>query len=618
MRRQDVGSSIGQGRSGGCRQAWGEGIGLMTPVTFDGCFGWLHAPQDRGGDVAVLICPGLMQDALVSYSSLRLLADQLGAAGYWALRFDYPGTGDSCGEADMRAAGGHWTAWRRSVDVAADWLRAASGARRLVLCGLRFGGSLATVAAADRDDVAGLALFAPVVRGHSYMRQLFVEGQLKSGRPLVKDKDFEYREFRFSPATLAQMSAVDLRGAKLRPGQKVSIFARSNAKPVQDCVQAWTAAGVEVAGLGWDGLEPMLRHSLSDEYTLPDFTGFLNWLRAAVPVGIAQPGAAGGVPALEPAVLRPPGCVETPLRFGDDGRLFGMLCRPDHGATETVVLICNAGRDPHYGAARQGVALARRLAAGGIASLRMDFAGLGDSLGPPGTENVLPHIFANRIPDIHAALDALEQNGFRRFAAQGLCAGAFHAFHGALADPRLTTLLLVNIPLFTLPGGNVIGYLERRSLSPRHYLRKLARRENWVALFQGKLGVAATLRAQYTNVLTRLRAKALALARWLRLVPVQSFAGRALETLSKRGGRTLFVFSPGEAEIESFAREFGRTGDGLRSFNEVAVRIIPGMDHDLSKVSGRYTAETFMIEFVAEHRPAEAVYPPRHRNAAVA
>ena len=613
----------------------------MTPVTFDGCFGWLHAPRDSGGnaaaggsadsdgradrgggDVAVLICPGLMQDALLSHCSLRLLADELAAAGYWALRFDYPGTGDSCGDGDMRDAGGHWVAWRRSVGMAADWLRTATGARRLVLCGLRFGGTLATIAAAERDDVVGLALLAPVVRGHSYMRQLFVEGQLKSGRPLVKDKDFEYREFRFSPMALAQMGKVDLRQAKLRAGQKVSIFERSNAKPVQDCVQAWTAAGVEVSRHGWDGLDPLLRHGLSDEYSLPDFSGFLTWLRSAVPAGaVAQrglTGAMGGVPALEPAMLRPPGCIETPLRFGDDGRLFGVLCRPDRGATDTVVLICNAGRDPHYGAARQGVALARRLAAGGVASLRMDFAGLGDSLGPPGTEKVLSHMFANRVPDIHAALDALEQAGFRRFAAQGLCAGAYHAFHGALAEPRITTLLLVNIPLFTLPGGNVIDYLERRNLSPAHYLRKLARRENWVALFQGRLGVAATLRAQYTNVVTRLRAKALGLARWLRLVPVQSFAGRALETLSKRGARTLFVFSPGEAEIEAFAREFGRTGNGLRAFNEVAVRIVPGMDHDLSKVSGRYTAETFMIEFVAVHRPPEPVYPPRHRNAAAA
>ena len=108
----------------------------MTPVTFNDCFGWLHAPgDDVAGDVGVVICPGLMRDGLLAYCSLRLLADELAAAGYWVLRFDYPGTGDSCDGAIERE-GGHWPAWMKSVDQAADWLRAQTGVRRLVLCGL--------------------------------------------------------------------------------------------------------------------------------------------------------------------------------------------------------------------------------------------------------------------------------------------------------------------------------------------------------------------------------------------------------------------------------------------------------------------------------------------------
>ena len=47
---------------------------------------------------------------------------------------------------------------------------------RIVLVGLRFGAILATVVAADRTDVAGLVLLAPVRRGRSYMRQLIMEG----------------------------------------------------------------------------------------------------------------------------------------------------------------------------------------------------------------------------------------------------------------------------------------------------------------------------------------------------------------------------------------------------------------------------------------------------------
>src|SRR5690348_6608712 len=128
----------------------------MTPVSFDACFGWLHTPADgAGAGVAVVICQGLMRDGLLAHCSLRLLGDELAAAGYWALRFDYPGTGDSLDGAVERA-GGHWNAWQQSVDGACDWLKQASDARSLILSGLRTGATLATLATARRDDVAGL------------------------------------------------------------------------------------------------------------------------------------------------------------------------------------------------------------------------------------------------------------------------------------------------------------------------------------------------------------------------------------------------------------------------------------------------------------------------------
>ena len=60
---------------------------------------------------------------------------------------------------------------------------------RIVLVGLRFGAILATVVAADRTDVAGLVLLAPVQREHSYIRQLCtmeggpaVDGSIDAGR----------------------------------------------------------------------------------------------------------------------------------------------------------------------------------------------------------------------------------------------------------------------------------------------------------------------------------------------------------------------------------------------------------------------------------------------------
>src|SRR5471032_768897 len=201
----------------------------MTPVTFNGCFGWLHAPRDgAGSDVGVVICTGLIQDALLAYGSLRVLADDLAAAGYTTLRFDYPGTGDSCDDAVERD--GHWVAWQRSVDQAANWLRATTGAKRLVLTGLRLGTTLAALAAARREDVAALLLFEPVVTGRNYVRQLLLEVEMLSGVRPTKGEDLYLREFHFASATLDQIGEVDLRKLTLKAGTHVALCSQAESR----------------------------------------------------------------------------------------------------------------------------------------------------------------------------------------------------------------------------------------------------------------------------------------------------------------------------------------------------------------------------------------------------
>ncbi|MEI6201199.1 MAG: alpha/beta hydrolase [Enhydrobacter sp.] len=564
----------------------------MTPVTFNGCFGWLHGPQDgAGSDVGVVICTGLIQDALLAYSSLRVLADDLAAAGFVTLRFDYPGTGDSCDDSVERD--GHWTAWQRSVDDAANWLRATAGVKRLVLVGLRLGTTLAPLAAARREDVAALLLFEPVISGRTYVRQLTLEVEMLSGTRPTKGEDLYLREFRFPPATLDQIGEVDLRKVTVKSGMHVALCAQSEGKAAEDAATTWRSAGAEVVNIPWTGLDPLVRHKVIDEDILADFTAVLQWLRKSVPV---QPIAMQIVTG--EAALHPPGCIETPVRFGPDRRLFGMLCRPRDSAPGTVVLLGNAGHDPHYASARHAVTLSRKLAAKGVASFRLDYAGLGDSIGPAGKERMLSHVFAvDRGPDVSAAVDTLQGMGYRRFGIEGLCSGAFHAFRTALSEPRINTVLVVNLPFFTLPAGSVLGYLEQKDRSPAEYLAKLLRPRTWATLLSGKVDYSGIFVGQLGRLRARVKAKLLGLARRVGLLREQSFAKQSMTALSKRGTTTLFLFSPGEEAEGAFALEFGPTGDGLAAHKGATMHVIPGMDHHLTAAPGRVAAEALMVDY---------------------
>jgi alpha/beta superfamily hydrolase len=570
---------------------------MAKPVVFNNCFGWLHSSQaSAASDVAVLLCPGLNRDALDAHYPLRLLADEFAAAGYPTMRFDYPGTGDSCDLAEVDGEPAeYWAAWQQSVAVAADWLRGSTGARGLVFCGLRFGATLATLAAGQREDAAGLILLAPVLRGRSYMRQLSIEAQLHGGSAGSVGDTLDFQELRFSAETVAAISQVDLRQVRLASGCEVGVFSQSDSSLLSDCVQAWTRGGAKVACASFDRLEPMLHHNIQGEGQPSDFSAVIDWIRQAVPAGkISRPDI-----SLSSSILSQPGWAEEPLRFGADDRLFGMLCRPDSRAGELAVIITNTGVDPHYGFARFGAEFARRLAGAGIVSLRLDFSGLGDSLGVPGKEAVVSSIFeSDRVPDISAAADALESLGYRRLAMQGLCSGAYHALQGAVADPRIEMLLLVNMPVFHWRSGDTIDFVAHKH-APGDYLRKLRSLGTWKQLLLGKFDVRGIIRAQRERLFERIWAAASAAARKLGCAVSQNPAHLAMAALSRRHAKTLFLYAPEDGGFDVFEQHFGRGGAGLRAFQGASLQIVQGIDHSLSSRGMRRTVAQLMIAFAA-------------------
>ena len=558
----------------------------MHPVWLEGSFGWLHTSNAASGaDVAVLFCPPVSWDALRSHHPVRVLADRCAAAGYPTLRLNYPGTGDA---RELERGEDHWATWQTSVAQAADWLRAATGAKRLVMAGLRLGAMLATLGGAARDDVAGLLLLAPVLRGKSYMRQLSVEAQMENRQSVNLQDGLDFLELSLSAASVAQISAVDLRQAKLRPGLPVGIFQAVATRLEDECARAWVASGAQVTRGSFAGLECMLLPTLEEDPPLLEPGQLLQWLQMVAPVTRSAPAAKLPAPPPHPAPYALGHCQEVAVQFGEDGGLCGMLCRPLGAGTGRAVVIVNTGRDPHYGIARFGVVLARRLAAAGVASLRFDFAGLGDSMGARDGKDVLSALLTtDRSRDISQAVDVLEREGFAAIGVQGLCSGAYHAFHAALLDPRINTLLLVNFPVFHSEHVRLL-------MAPKHYLLQLFDGPSWGRLLRGEVKFRSIVAAQAARMWERVQNVVARPG-----VAPQSFPYRAMTALAQRRVRTLFLFSDGDLGLQAINQAFGRLERGIASFDGVSLRILPGLDHTLTTRSMRDTTADSIIGFLS-------------------
>jgi dienelactone hydrolase len=545
--------------------------GPMMPVTFSGCFGWFH-PAAQNCSLAVVLCPPLGREARWIHRSFRKLANRLAASGVPALRFDYPNSGDSC---DLPEGGEPLAAWRDSVHIAADWLRAQTGATHLAMAGIRFGALLAADTAAARTDVAALALLAPVLSGRSYVRELKTLARLadtaRGADPVEMDG------LVLSDETMLAMSAMAM-PRTAAPAPHVLVLEHGSA--ANGFLGTLAGLGAEVTAMPFAGYTDLMRSAVSNRVPDGDLDHIVTWFD-----GLPRhplPGRPPDPPVME---LRPPGCVERPLTFGPGRQLFGMLCRPDTSqAPGRVVIIGNSGGDPHTGISRLSVVLARQLASQGIASLRMDFAGLGDSM--LGSDDREGHLFnTDRRKDFAAAVDRLAQLGFRHFAAFGLCTGAYHALAAAIADERIEGLALVNLPNFSWqqddPVDMSLPMQFRSSASYRQGLRDL---ENWSRMLRGEVAIRGILRVLRQRYTRRAALMALRVAESVGL-PLNTALGRprrAIRALLQRGVRIQFLLSLGDPGIDLLEASFGRGGRALQGFGEAEVTIRAGLDHTLS------------------------------------
>jgi hypothetical protein len=269
---------------------------------------------------------------------------------------------------------------------------------------------------------------------------------------------------------------------------------------------------------------------------------------------------------------------EQVVTFGARGGTVGILTTPAIRTAPFVVLLSNTGTHHRVGPHRLNVELARAFAEDGIATLRYDRSGLGDSdrREDAGTDH------AHAIADTREAMSLLTGLlGVDRFVLVALCSGVDAAHELARSDTRVAGAAFIDG--YAYPTA---GFRWRRSLprllDARRIVRFVRRRRHRAR--HPEFFVEPTVDG--SRVFTR-------------EVPTAAQFRHDVRAMAARGVRVLMVYS-GEvgSQMNAPSQLYEIIGTDV-SARDVAVSWMPHADHLFSSPSARRALTAALREWLA-------------------
>lgn len=488
-------------------------------------------------------------DDICAYRPLRSLARSLGSRGIATLRFDLPGTGDSSGSAlDCNLI----SAWIRSVESAVAELRAAAGVQEVSILGIRLGAMLALAAASAGARVEKLILWGASATGRALLRELRAFRNLEVSdmegveiAPPQPVDGLEVAGFLLTPETQRDLDAFTLSDLAPMPNRKVLLLTRDSFPHDHKLAECLEKTGCQVTmkmGAGYQDMlaaphEPIPFSPATAEIIL-DFLQPNTEAQPPVDWPRREKFSGEGCCQVEEGVLE----TVLPLPYRDKA-LFSILTQSTGSApSEWGLLFMNAGGVRHIGPNRMWVEAARRWAARGVPSIRVDFHRVGESGGDEPASIARLHE-DDMVLQLRLAMNAMRSHlNCQRFIAIGLCSGAFVAFQAAIQDPAIRSAILLNPRLFFWDAE-----IEPRRLAKRAGAG-CADLGYWRRLLKGEVQperIMQAARVALNSLLHRGRQGQ---------IPAEELR-RAWDQIKRFETRVTLVFADGEPLIEEMAQE---------------------------------------------------------------
>ena len=436
-----------------------------------------------------------------------------------------------------------------------------------------------------------------MLEGIRYLRQLrtaklasLMKSAERDAPDIEGSSDQEFNGFTLSAASIRYLTGFKAELPVSHDGAPLLVI-DGNSLPTS---RTWAEqAGAHASYLALPGLvEMVMRSPLRAEVPTAMVAAARTWLSAlATNLGPRTPteptdeSEAATMPLISLPGTADPGAVvtERPVLINADVSLFGVLSeRAAREPVQRAVILLNTGADYHVGPNRLHVELARRWARLGIAVLRLDLGGLGDSETATGRRD--DDVFPNAaIDEIRAAVHfMLARYDIKQVIVGGLCSGAYHALQAAINGLPVSEIFLVNPQNYFWKAGSAISDLQLAEVvsKPSEYGQRLFYLQTWRRLFSGDVSIPKIFSVFAMRVLLAAESTAREIARRLR-IPMAQDLGVALEGIAAQGVRMLFVFAAGEPGIELLKLQGGSSVNRLGA--QCQLHIVAGGDHIFSE-----------------------------------
>ena len=561
--------------------------------------GWLHCNTALKRDAAIVLCPPFGHEYMVAYRGYRHLAAKLAKTGFYVLRFDYDGTGDSAGSGSDPGRIFHW---HKNIAQAINKLRDVSDTKKVVLFGLRLGGLLAATMPNDQE-IDALIMLAPLSSGRLFIRESNAFRNLNMGQEKPADHgDFEeVVGYPLSSETKRDLLNLDFRNLHTRPSRTALIISRDDDLGQESSIcRNLERIGAATELVSLPGYKAYMTDDAHDS-KVPDLIwDFIHdWLEKRY---------------ISTAYARAKSNEFTPkarFKYGDDFIVeevlnikgtVGILTEAKdtlHIKHKPMIIISNTGANHRVGNHRLCVSIARQLGMRGFRTIRYDRPGIGDSTQPPGSrENDV--YSSSGLESLRAIMDFSQQRyGAERFILAGLCSGAYFSYHAAIKDHRAVGLLMINPLTYQWREGDA-QIAPRRTLykATNFYLRSILNLETWKRLLLGELDVRGIANALTKRLIEGASRKwQRSLARAVGKEDNLTEVARNFLRLESRGTDILMVFDSSEGGIDLIESHLGKKAILMRNRANFRIEYVEKADHTFTPL----WAQEYLINLIANH-----------------